>query len=265
VQADEVSRIPLSLDVLTLQAAPPSGRPQSVAEGTKVRIRGFGVWSTADATLDFNDDTEFPGSISNIDLEDDLGMDLDQFTGGALVGFDFGNFHLDLSYNGYYDYDGDRVVGSIEFDDKVFTGRVISSVKLHEGMLNLRYDIWHADNVDLTLTPELGVHLFYIDADVKGQLTGQSGSVQFWAPVPTLGLGLRYGITDNLYVKGTAAGLYAGSYGNYYDLSAEVGYDFNRNFGIFAGYRFWSLDFQWDDNDVDVQMGGLFAGIEVRM
>src|SRR4051794_22972112 len=95
VRADDTQRFPLSLDVLTLQAAPPHDRPHSVAEGTKVRIRGFGIWSSANGGIDFaNNDPLFTDLNHDIDFEDTLGMDLDQFTGGALVGFDFGRFHL---------------------------------------------------------------------------------------------------------------------------------------------------------------------------
>ena len=63
-------------------------------------------------------------------------MDLDKFSGGALVGFNFGKekqFHLDFIYQGYYDFDGSKDVGSIVFDGQLFTGQVDSSAQLLEG------------------------------------------------------------------------------------------------------------------------------------
>jgi hypothetical protein len=264
--AEEISRVPLSLDVLSLQAAPPRQRPSSLADGTSVRFRGYGIWSSASGNLDFNDDdSPVPGAIHDIDLEDTLGMDLDQFTGGALLGFNFGPAHLDLSYNGYYDYDGDRDVGTIVFNDNVYAGRVTSSLQIHEGAVNFRYDLWQAENVDLTLSPEFGVRVFYEQAEINESLTGRDDSVEFWAPVPTPGVSLRWGLSDNLYLKGTAAGFYAGDLAGYYDLAAELGYDINQNVGVFVGYRFWSLDVEWDDDAVDVQNGSLYAGVELRM
>jgi hypothetical protein len=89
--------------------------------------------------------------------------------------------------------------------------------------------------------------------------------VSFVAPVPVLGTGLRWGITPNIYVLGNVAGIYAGEYASYIDGSVEVGYDFNRNFGMFVGFRYYAMDLEWDGDEYDVDNQAVYAGVEVRL
>lgn len=270
-QAQELSSGPLSPDALSLNQTPlnlSSAAPgRSVAQDATVRIRGFGLYSVADGSIDF--DSEIPGidAINNIDFEDTLGMDLENLNAGAMIGFSFGGkkqFHLDLTYWGYYEFDGSRDVGSLVFDGNLFQGEVDSSAELIEGDIDFRWDLWKPETTDVTASLILGLNTYYIHAELSETATGKDDSISLLAPVPVLGGSLRWGITTNLYLQGSAAGIYAGSYGGYFDLSAEVGYDFNRTFGIFAGYRYWSLDLNWDDDEYDLSNGSAYAGVEVR-
>src|SRR5262249_52408868 len=128
---------------------------RSVADDTWLRFRGFGIWSQTDGEIDFHNDTGVAGIRDNIDFHDTLGMDMKKFNGGALVGFNLGSehrFHIDLSYWGYYDYTGERTLGSINFNGTVFTGRVASKLQLDEVDVDMRYDLWKPDTADLTLS-----------------------------------------------------------------------------------------------------------------
>jgi hypothetical protein len=261
----------MSIDLLALDdlpADPAVATPnRSVADGTSVRIRGFAIYSQANGEIDFHSDSAIIDANNNINLESTLGMDLDKFTGGALLGFNFGHekrFHLDFTYQGYYDYEGSRDVGSIVFNGKVFTGEVDSSAQLAELDIDFRYDFWKPESVDLTLSGTLGLRNYFIQAKVQEVLTGRNDSVEFIAPIPVLGGSLRWGITPNVYVQGNASGIYLGEYGNYYDLSAEVGVDLNRNVGLFLGYRFWAMNLEWDNDDYDFDNGAIYSGVEMR-
>ena len=268
--AEDAGTTPFALDLLSLQAndAHVADRDvHSVAHGTWLRLRGFGLWSQANSSIDFQGGP-IADLLNDIDFEDTLGMDLDTFTGGALIGFNFGSekqFHLDFTYWGFYDYDGDRVVGTIIFDDQVFTGEVESRARIHEGDLDLGWDFWRPESVPLTLTGSIGARVYHINAELQEVLTGREQSLTFFAPIPTLGLALRWDVTRNLYVRGAVAGIYAGELASYIDASAEIGFDITRNVGVFAGYRFWDLHVEWDDDDYDFDNGSVYAGVEVRL
>jgi hypothetical protein len=264
---------PFTLALLSLQSdetAPVAADhdAHSVARGTWLRLRGFGIWSQASGNIDFHRDGPIIDVLNDIDFEDTLGMDLDEFTGGALIGFNFGDdkqFHLDFSYWGFYDWDGDRDVGTIIFDDEIFTGQVESRARVHEGDVDLGWDLWRPESVPLTLTGTLGLRVYYVDAEVRESPSGRDASITFVAPIPTLGLGLRWDVTRNVYVRGAVSGIYAGELGNYIDASAEVGVDLTRNLGLFVGYRFWDFHVEWDDDNYDFDNSLLYGGVEVRL
>jgi hypothetical protein len=107
--------------------------------------------------------------------------------------------------------------------------------------------------------------VFYINAKVREELTGREDSELLWVPVPEPSLSLRWGITPNLYVRGKVAGFYAGSLASDVDASGEIGLDLNRNVGLFVGYRFWTLDFDYHDDSFDFDNSSIYAGMEVRL
>ena len=266
--AEAPSGTPFSIDLLEVRldsGGGDAGAGRSVAEGTWLRIRGFGIYSEASSRLNFDDTV--PLIRNDIDFEDTLGMDMDKFTGGALVGFNFGNekrWHFDVSFNGYYDYTGTRDVGSLEFNGTVFTGTVKSELEVLEGIASISYDIWRPESPALTLTTGLDFHLFYARAQLTQVVGTQSDEYTLWVPVPAPSVALRWDITPNLYVRGSAAGLWLGEFGNFYDLSAEVGYDFTRNLGVFAGCRYWSIHVEYNDDEFDFDNSSVYAGVEVR-
>lgn len=260
---------PFRIDLLSLAETPltmsTSGTARSVAEDTSVRLRAFALYSQASAAIDFDSQFGVIDAINNVDLEKTLGMDMDSLNGGALVGFNFGSekqFHLDLTYWGYYQYDGTRDVGNLIFDGELFTGEVKSEAQLLEGDVTFRWDFWKPSNFTVSFVG--GINTYYVKAQIEEVNTGKDGSVSLLAPIPVLGASVRWDITPNLFLRGSAGGIYAGSYGNYYDLSAEVGYDFNRSFGLFVGYRFWDLTVDWDSDEYDVDLGAFYGGAELR-
>jgi hypothetical protein len=261
----EMAPTPLLLGVNLLDIQPASSG-QPVARNASVRLRGFGVYSSASGDIQYGDET--PGIRSNLDLESTLGMDLDKFTGGALLGFNLGadkRLHVDLSYEGYYNYTGSRNVGSISFNDQIFTADVSSSLRIYEGAIAFGYDIYRADGTGLTLTPTLGLRLFYVEATLGEDASPLSSSATLWVPIPELGGSLRWDLTENFYVKGSASGIYAGELASFVNLSAEAGFDVNANLGVFIGYRYWLLQFNYDDDELDFDTSGVYAGVELRM
>jgi hypothetical protein len=260
----EQSRLP-DLSVNLLDVAPtPNRSGESVARDTTVHLRGFGIYSWANGSLTFGN--EFPGIRHDLDLESTLGLDLDKFAGGVLLGFNFGGdnrLHFDLSWDGYYDYKGSKDVGSISFNGKVFTATVDSSARVSQGAGIMGFDFIKADK--LTLTGSLGLRVFYIDAKLSERIGALSDSTQLWVPIPEPGIALRYDLTENLYVKGYAAYIWAGDLASYGNFTAEVGYDFNKNVGVFVGYRYWMFDLDYQDDQFHFDTSSVYAGVEVRI
>jgi hypothetical protein len=195
-------------------------------------------------------------------------MDMDDFSGGALLGFNLGadkRLHADFSYEGYFDYNGNRDVGSISFNDRVFTARVKSDFKLQEGAMVLGYDIWRSEGPGLTITPTLGLHVFYVEARLGEEASPLRDSASLWVPIPDVGLAVRWDITQNIYVRGSAEGIWLGELAAYGNFTAEVGYDFTPNVGVFAGYRYWLFKVDYQDDRFDFDANSLYAGVEFRL
>lgn len=252
--------------------APPAAAPSAmpVSRDTNVRIRAFGIWSKIDGEAKIGPSV---GQIeSDIDLKDTLGVDTDAFSGGAALGFDLGSerrWHIDLAFWGYHSYDGDAE-STFAFRNKVFTGRIESELSLFETSLDFGYDF--VKNEHFTLTGGLGVRLFTIgiDASASGGVSdGQtfdaaSDSETLWAPLPVLSLGGRWDVTEQFWVKAQLAGIYAGSYGYFINPLVETGYDFNRNFGVFAGVRYTLLSTNYNNDEAEIGLFMVYGGVELR-
>jgi opacity protein-like surface antigen len=243
----------------------------AVSRDTTFRLRGAGWFSSADGSFSVGD--AIPGTISDIDLEDDLDLDTDQTVVWATLGFNLGEsrrWHIDLGYTGHLDYDGTSDPIEISFNDQVFSGNVESHAELDIYEFSLRYDLIQDGPFTLHIGP--GLRVFDFEASVQGTATDPSNNTtQFRTedesgiiPLPGLGLGIRDDITEQLYIRAAAQGIYAGDYGNYFDGAAELGFDLNANFGIFVGYRWLHAEADIDDLEFDVNLPGPYAGAELR-
>jgi hypothetical protein len=264
--------VPVVLGMLaTGAAAQESTGIYSVARDTTFRLRAAAWFTGADGSFSVGE--AIPGTIHDIDLEDTLGLDTDQTVVWATLGFNLGEhrrWHVELGYTGPFDYEGESDPVSISFNDRIFTGVIESTAELHIYEANLRYDLIQEGPFVLSIGPS--VRVFDFEASVEGTATEPgSGTTAFrredeetLLPLPGLGVGARWDITPNIFVRGNIAGVYAGGYGNFVDASAEVGWDILTNFGIFAGYRLMHAEADVEDVEFDVDLQGPYAGAELR-
>ncbi len=254
------------------------GQPESrevpdkaVSDAARLRLRASAWFTTLDGNGTFGE--PIPGTTTNIDLIDTLGLDEDKAVLSASAGLNLGKsgrWHIDGGFNGPFDYDGTSGPINISFNDLQFTGVVDSEAKLNIYEINLGYDLIKSYPFTLTVGP--GTRIFDLEATVRGSAT-EPGSgitevreetVDGIAPLPGLGLAARLDLTPHIYLKGTGRGIYAGNYGNFFDVSAEAGYDLGKNLGVFAGYRWMHAEADVNDVEFDVNVKGLYAGLEVR-
>jgi opacity protein-like surface antigen len=274
-----------SVALLLLAAAPVLQEPQapaassddgdakiySVARDTTIRLRAAAWFTEADGS--FSAGEEIPGTTHEIDLKDTLGLDTDQAVIWATLGFNFGKdkrWHVEAGYTGHFDYDGTSGPINISFNDRVYSGAVNSTAEMDIYELNLRYDLIQSGPFVLSVGP--GTRIFDFEATIEGTATDPgTGTTAFrresqsaLIPLPGLGLGVRFDVTENLYVRGSISGIYAGSYGNFFDAAAEAGWDIFSNVGIFGGYRLMHAEADVSDVQFDVDLSGPFAGVEIR-
>lgn len=242
-----------------------------VSRDTFVRFRAAAWLTEASGHLQVGD--PIPGTTSELDIQDTLGMDTKQTAIMAALGFNFGKdhrWHLDLGYTGHFDYDGTSDPITISFNDRVYTGTITSHTEFDMYEATLSYDLIRAGAFTLALGG--GVRAFDFKASVEGLAVPPGGGPAVFThdeekaivPVPAFGMGVRFDLTENLYLRGVARGIYAGKYGSFVDASAELGFDVGPNIGVFGGYRFLRAAADVSNVDFQVTLQGPYAGAEIR-
>lgn len=243
----------------------------SIAEDPHFRIRIGGWFTSIDGHLSAG--SAIAGTTTQLDLHDTLGLPSDKLSPVGSIGIDLGEsqrWHVDAGYSGHFKYDGSGSNVNLSFNGLNYTGAITSRVSLDIFEITTLYDLTKPDPVILSLG--LGSRIF----SFKGSVTGtafdpstnttsvRSSSADAVVPIPGLAAALRWDITDHLHIRGQAQGLYVGSYGDFFDTDAELGFDFTANIGLYAGYRWIHAQADVSDVNFRVNLRGPFAGVEVR-
>lgn len=217
--------------------------------------------------LTLSPDGEF--AVSNgfvgtkVDMEDDLGFDdSEEFMAEAAV--QLGSFRLTAGYLPLKFSGSGNVADPITFGDQTFSGRVDSDVDIDLYDLGLTWYLLNFDDlpVRLQLGPELSVK--YIDADLNMESSSigkESESVS--APVPTIGLRGRVGLSDFLGLVGRVGYLEYDD-NSFLDADAQLEFSPLPLVGIFAGYRYFDVEVDESDVFLDVTFDGPYGGAFIR-
>ncbi len=244
---------------------------EAVSANATIRIRASAWFTQLSGNGTFGE--TIPGTTTDIDLTDTLGLDDNKAALMASLGFNLGKrgrWHIDAGFNGPFNYDGTSDPIDISFNDYRFTGIVESEADINIYQIDIGYDLIKSYPFTLTIGP--GGRMIDIEAKVTGTATDpgtgfteiRTETVDALAPLPGLGLAARVDLTPNIYAKASGRGMYAGNWGNYFDASAELGYDLGANLGLFGGYRWMHAEADIDDVDFEVDLKGFYAGIELR-
>lgn len=244
-----------------------------ISSGTQFYFR-VGAWYTMlGASLAYGSTVN--GAPVNLDLEDTLNYDTDVLTLRGQFGFHVEDrWHFEFGISGPFGYDGDTTQ-AFSFGDYTYSGNVHTEVDAVSFEGDFFYDVVHERDFRLGLGA--GARAVLLHFEVQGTATDSGGNnagfrdddLDAGAILPVVGLNLRWDFSRNFYLAAKGMGIYVGHYGNAYDASAEIGWDFTRNIGIFAGYRISHLESDFDEIDdldfeVDGTMQGPYAGLEVR-
>lgn len=236
----------------------------SVADDTFLKARA-GAWLLFQSgTVQIGDPSG--GGASILDLEDTLNQDTFDASpiASVAVAIPAVDIIIEAGYLGSYGYDG-VTADSISFDGTTYTGNVATETNYTIYEVNALYELLEISLFKIHVGG--GVRLFDVEADISGTVgtAVESENETLFLPIPVLAAGARADLGPNFFVQGRLAGLYLGEFGSVLDGSLEVGWDFFRNAGLFAGYRVMAAESESFDVELDLTLGGPYAGIELRL
>jgi opacity protein-like surface antigen len=215
-------------------------------------------------------DLDSPLPATDIDFEDDLDLDDDDSTVYASLAWRFLKRNK-LTFN-YYGIDRDATTmldETISFDGEIFPVNSevssFSDVDVYEVAYSFSLIFTERMNLELgfgvsTQDYEAGIQ----SPDVNG---GESVDVDFLAPLPTLNLGFEYALGDN-WILGVRGGWLDVDYdsgddsidGKILTGNAGVQWKIFDNLGVTAGYSYFHVDGEFEDDDsnydVDIEYQG---------
>jgi len=205
-------------------------------------------------------------SGTNIDLEDDLGVDDSKglYLDAALqlANFRLGATYTPLSFEGSGQIDRTIIFNGQEYP--VGTN-VDSDVDIDMIDAGLTMYLLNFDDlpVRIQLGPEIGLKYFNGDASLKDTTLGVEESEDLTFVVPQVGARARIAMADFVGVTGHA---YYMRYSDNQVLDGEIQVEFSPLplLGLFAGYRYFDLQVEESDIDIDIKFSGPFGGIMAR-
>lgn len=200
--------------------------------------------------------------ISNLDIEDDLGLD-DDSNNMFYVALEhpvpaFPNIrvqHADISLG------GDNVLSrTIEFNGNSFTvaEQVATDIDLSQSDAVLYYEV-----LDNYITLDLGLAARYVDGYVNVSSATSSASADFSGVIPMLYSQVRVDLPlTGLWVGVQAQGMaYDGN--QLLDANAQLGWESSLGLGIEVGYRAFKLELdEFDEVDsAEIDVEGVYFGL----
>ena len=222
-------------------------------------IRGYYWMPGLDGEINYDSGT-------NLDLEDDLGMDTESY---PLVDIfaGFGDHHLLFTYY-KADYSGsEKLKDQIEFGGSTYPVGADVDSELKYTVMDFAYQ-WDAIDLDNFLAgASLGLvgKVKYLDitsakVEEKG---GESEEVDVAGPIPMVGANLHVGIlADIIEARFQVTGMgYSGN--SVVEYFGDISYTPFPFVGIHAGYRSFAVNVDVDDLDANFTTAGPYGAITI--
>jgi hypothetical protein len=215
---------------------------------------------SADVRVDEEDITG-----TTVDIDDDLGIDTDEGVVPVEV-----VLHLGSLFRVWFGYttismDGNAVVDKdITFAGETFNinAEIDSHVELTGVEAGLEWDFFASKQfgLDFGFGPCVSGTYFDGSAEISESIFGISAEGTLSTVVPAVGAFGRISfLEDKFKVEGRLMG-FTFDDNTYIDGVAEVKYNFLKNFGVIAGYRYRSVEVEEDDIFVDASLSGFYVG-----
>ncbi|MEM8756482.1 MAG: hypothetical protein AAGF47_01705 [Planctomycetota bacterium] len=237
----------------------------SVADDTFIKVRAGGQLLFQSGSIEVGDGVA--GVIDDLDFNDVLDQDNFEASpfGTVAVAIPAIDLLIEGSFLGSYSFAGDTSGIEIAYNGDVYSGDIATSQSYEVYTLDAMYELLELSIVKLHLG--LGVRGFAVESNIAGTVEGAAASDEETAfvPLPIVAAGARLDLGENLFVQARLGGMVYGDFGNIIDGSLEIGWDFFRNAGLFAGYRVIHASSDVFDVDFDLTLQGPYAGIELRI
>ncbi len=231
------------------------------AFGFEVGVRGF-YWIpkiTGDIRVD---DDGIDGT--RIDLEDDLDIESDGYPGAeAFIGL--GSHHISLAYY-RAKVDGEEVLSrDINFAGETFniSESVDSELEYDAWDFQYRWDFLDLENILAGFSLGLVGRIQVFDGSAEIESSTLRAATDFTIAAPMAGLGFNAGIlADWIEVRAIATGMSYGD-GTIFDGQADISFTPFPFFDIHGGYRYFMIDVDEDDIELDSEIAGPFVGVTI--
>lgn len=209
-----------------------------------------------------------PDGGTEIDLEDDLGLDdselLPAIYAGAKLG---GGFVVTAEYYSLSRDTTATIARDIIVDDVTYPINASVSAGFNTAIYRLTVGYSFIRNETTEVGAAIGLHATDLEFSLSGQgssggapVTLQTRRKDFLAPIPTVGLYATFEVAPRVTINARADYLSLGidDYdGSILNAQAAVSYRFTENFGIGVGYRYV-------DYDLDVERDTYVASFDYK-
>ncbi len=207
----------------------------------------------------FSGDAKSGQAGDNIDIENELGFDDDDgFQGYISFEHPIPIIPNILVQRTVIDADSNSILNA-NFDGVDFNGPVQSTIDLTHTDATLYYEI-----LDNWISLDLGLTARFFEEGFKIDQTDNSGnraSLDIDEVIPMVYLALKFDLP--------LTGLYVGADGNgikydddtILDLKAMIGWESSFGLGIEAGYRYFDIQYEDNQEEADVTIEGPYAGL----
>jgi hypothetical protein len=235
----------------------------ALAQDTRVEFEGR-YWIT-DLTGEAKV-TEAGLAGTNINIEDDLGVEDEDFPDVRFTWYTGPNSKLRLAYN-QISYDGDKnVEQTIQFSGNTYTmgARVITDLDVKYLRLGWAWQFVSTAEEKIKFGTLLEAKGFWVDTSLNAPSISVKESEKFAAGVPTVGVALDINPHRAVNIFSEVSGIPGGKYGYFLDAEAGVKIIPTRNLSIIGGYRIFDVKAKEDEDHAKIKIAGPFVGATLR-
>ncbi|MGK0442807.1 MAG: outer membrane protein [Pseudohongiellaceae bacterium] len=216
-------------------------------------VVGANVWQQS-----FSGDVQSGSSGDIVDINDTLGFD-DETASNFYVAFEhpvplipnvrLARTELEVAGN---------ETANFEFDGINYSGKIDSTLDLSHTDATLYYEI-----LDNWVSIDIGITVRSFDEGftVTEETTGDTSEIDIDGAIPMLYVGAKFELPlSGLYISVSGNGIGYDD-ASIIDYQAGIGYESDSGFGIEAGLRSFEIEYDDDDEEADLTVDGLYAGV----
>lgn len=185
-----------------------------------------------------------------VDFKNDLNL-----SNGTPTDILFGYKNMSLEW--MHLHEGGTSSQTVTFNDKVYDAGTDTKNNFDYVKFNVSNPLAKTKSVEANWT--YGLNVMRFDANVSNKTLGEEGKT-ITVPLPTLGVGATYKISDRFGVYTGISGLPLGGHGNVFDWESGVKYNSNQ-VQIGAGWRVINISAKSGDDEAKYRLSGPFAEV----